>query len=95
LKALERAKIEDWEFLFSGSKAGQGLSNMALLKVLERMNRGDLTVHGFRATFKTWATERSNFPRELVEAALAHLLEDKTEAAGKYASDAGPLGARR
>jgi hypothetical protein len=54
---------------------------MALLKVLERMNRGDLTVHGFRATFKTWATERSNFPRELVEAALAHVLEDKIEAA--------------
>jgi integrase len=52
-----------------------------LLKVLERMNRGDLTVHGFRATFKTWATERSNFPRELVEAALAHVLEDKTEVA--------------
>jgi integrase len=45
------------------------------------MNRGDLTVHGFRATFKTWATERSNFPRELVEVALAHVFEDKTEAA--------------
>ena len=54
---------------------------MALLKVLERMGRGDLTSHGFRATFKTWATERTNFPRELVEAALAHVLEDKTEAA--------------
>jgi integrase len=81
MKALERAKIEGSEFLFPGNKDGQGLSNMALLKVLERMNRGDLTVHGFRATFKTWATERSNFPRELVEAALAHVLEDKTEAA--------------
>jgi integrase len=81
MKALERAKVEDSEFLFLGIKAGQGLSNMALLKVLERMNRSDLTVHGFRATFKTWATERSNFPRELVEAALAHVLEDKTEAA--------------
>jgi integrase len=81
MRALERAKVEGNEFLFPGTKAGQGLSNMALLKVLERMNRGDLTVHGFRATFKTWATERSNFPRELVEAALAHVLEDKTEAA--------------
>src|SRR5262249_47379810 len=81
MNALERAKVEDSEFLFPGIKAGQGLSNMALLKVLERMNRSDLTVHGFRATFKTWATERSNFPRELVEAALAHVLEDKTEAA--------------
>jgi integrase len=81
MKVLERANIEGSEFLFPGTKAGQGLSNMALLKVLERMNRGDLTVHGFRATFKTWATERSNFPRELVEAALGHVLEDKTEAA--------------
>jgi len=81
MNALERARVEDSEFLFPGIKAGQGLSNMALLKVLERMNRSDLTVHGFRATFKTWATERSNFPRELVEAALAHVLEDKTEAA--------------
>ena len=81
IKALARGKVEDSEFLFPGTKAGQGLSDMALLKVLERMNRGDLTVHGFRATFKTWATERSNFPRELVEAALAHVLEDKTESA--------------
>jgi integrase len=81
MKALERAKVEGGQFLFLGTKVGRGLSNMALLKVLERMNRGDLTIHGFRATFKTWATERSNFPRELVEAALAHVLEDKTEAA--------------
>jgi integrase len=82
MKVLDRAKIEgSSEFLFPGIKAGEGLSNMALLKVLERMNRSDVTVHGFRATFKTWATERSNFPRELIEAALAHVLEDKTEAA--------------
>jgi integrase len=81
MRALERAKVEGSGFLFPGNNAGQALSNMALLKVLERMNRSDLTVHGFRATFKTWATEQSNFPRELVEAALAHILEDKTEAA--------------
>jgi integrase len=49
--------------------------------VLRRMNRADLTVHGFRATFRTWAAERTNFPREVIEAALAHVLEDKTEAA--------------
>jgi integrase len=54
---------------------------MTLLKVLERMGRGDLTAHGFRATFKTWASERTNFPRELAEAALAHVLDDKTESA--------------
>ena len=81
MSVLKRAQQEDKQFLFPGTKAGQGLSNMALLKVLERMGRGDLTAHGFRATFKTWATERTNFPRELVEAALAHVLDDKTEAA--------------
>jgi integrase len=82
MNALDRPKTEGpSEFLFPGTKVGQGLSNMALLKVLERMNRSDVTVHGFRATFKTWAAERSNFPRELIEAALAHVLEDKTEAA--------------
>jgi integrase len=78
---LRRLRGQDEQFLFPGTKPGQGLSNMALLKVLERMGRGDLTAHGFRATFKTWATERTNFPRELVEAALAHVLDDKTEAA--------------
>jgi integrase len=78
---LERMRGQSGDFVFPGAKAGQGLSNMALLKVLERMNRGDLTAHGFRATFKTWASERTNFPRELVEAALAHVLRDKVEAA--------------
>jgi len=46
---------------------------MALLMTLRRMNRGDLTTHGFRSTFRTWAAERTAFPREVVEAALAPL----------------------
>jgi integrase len=78
---LKQMRGQDDEFLFPGIMTGRGLSNMALLKVLERIGRGDLTAHGFRATFKTWATERTNFPRELIEAALAHVLDDKTEAA--------------
>jgi hypothetical protein len=45
------------------------------------MKRNDLTTHGFRATFKTWAAERTNFPREVVEAALAHVTGNKVEAA--------------
>jgi integrase len=79
--ALQQAAGQDKEFLFPGTRLQQGLSNMALLKVLERMGRGDLTAHGFRATFKTWASERTNFPRELVEAALAHVIGGKVEAA--------------
>jgi integrase len=81
IAVLKRMQGRDAEFLFPSTKPGQELSNMALLKVLERTGRGDLTAHGFRATFKTWATERTNFLRELVEAALAHVLRDKTEAA--------------
>jgi integrase len=81
LAILNRVMHQNGDFLFPGIQIGQGLSNMALLKVLERMGRGGLTAHGFRATFKTWASERTNFPRELVEAALAHVLGDKVEAA--------------
>lgn len=68
-------------FVFPGAKEGKPLSNMAGLKLLQRMGLGDYTVHGFRSTFRDWAAEQTNFPRELAEAALAHVLKDKTEAA--------------
>jgi integrase len=68
-------------YVFVGARANEQLSNMAMLETLRRMGRDDLTVHGFRATFKTWASECTNFPREVVEAALAHILGDKVEAA--------------
>jgi integrase len=45
------------------------------------MGQGDITVHGFRSTFRDWAAERSNFPNFVVEMALAHVVGDKTEAA--------------
>ena len=48
---------------------------------LRRMNRSDCTPHGFRSSFRDWAAERTNVPREVCEAALAHTLRDKTEAA--------------
>jgi integrase len=54
---------------------------MALLVLLGRMGRGDVTAHGFRSTFRDWAAERTNFPREVAEAALAHAIDDKVEAA--------------
>jgi integrase len=57
------------------------LSNMAMLAVLRRMNRRDITVHGFRSTFRDWVAEQTNFQREVAEMALAHVIEDKTEAA--------------
>lgn len=69
------------DFLFPGPSGRKPLSNMACLAVLARMERTDLTVHGFRSTFRDWAAERTNFPREVVEMALAHVIPDKTEAA--------------
>ena len=54
---------------------------MALTAVLKRMGRGDLTAHGFRSTFRDWAGETTSHAREVIEAALAHTLENKTEEA--------------
>lgn len=68
-------------FVFPGRRLDTGLSNMSLAAVLKRMGRGDLTVHGFRSTFRQWAGERTTVAREVAEAALAHTVRDKTEAA--------------
>jgi len=68
-------------FVFPGQRPGKGLSVMALAMVLRRMDRGDLTVHGFRSTFRDWCAEATNFDRDTAEAALAHTLRDKVEAA--------------
>ena len=77
----DNADLQKAEYLFPGGKAGKPLSNMAMTEVLRRMGRGDITVHGFRSTFRDWAAERTNFPNEVVEMALAHTIGDKTEAA--------------
>ncbi|MGQ0741909.1 MAG: tyrosine-type recombinase/integrase [Alphaproteobacteria bacterium] len=68
-------------FVFPGEKEGKPLSNMAMLKTRARMGRSDVTVHGFRSTFRDYAAERTNFPNEVCEAALAHVVGDKVEAA--------------
>jgi integrase len=57
------------------------ISNMAMLMLLRRMGRGDLTTHGFRSTFSDWCSEMTNFPSEVREMALAHVVGDKVEAA--------------
>jgi integrase len=83
-RALELARtgIEKKDaYLFPGMTPGRPLSNMALLQLLERMERGDITVHGFRSSFRDWAAEQTNYPREVAEMALAHAIGDKTEAA--------------
>jgi integrase len=69
------------EYVFPGQKRGTPLSNMAMLELLKRMGRDDLTVHGFRSSFRDWAAECTGYPREVIEMALAHTVSDKTEAA--------------
>jgi integrase len=73
--------IRSGDLVFPGVKAGQAMSNMTLLMLLRRMKRADITVHGFRSTFSDWAAERTNFPREVREMALAHVVDNKVEAA--------------
>ncbi len=68
-------------YVFPGGKAGKPLSNMALLMALRRMERGDLTAHGFRSTFRDWCAEATAYPAEMAEMALAHAVGSKVEAA--------------
>ncbi len=78
LEAINRTS----DLVFPGQKKGQELSDMSLSAVLRRMGRGDVTVHGFRSTFRDWCAEApgNSFSREVCEHALAHSLPDKVEA---------------
>ncbi|NMG32371.1 tyrosine-type recombinase/integrase [Aromatoleum evansii] len=78
LKGLPR---EEGATLVFPAPRGGVLSDMTLGAVLRRMERGDITAHGFRSTFRDWAGETTAYPREVIEHALAHQLKDKAEAA--------------
>ncbi len=77
----QQAKTKEVEFVFPGGKHGKALSTNALLALLKRMKRADLTAHGFRSTFRDWAAEQTNYARDVAEMALAHTIGDKVEAA--------------
>jgi len=79
LEAIRPAGDADG-FVFPGGKPGKPLSNTVLWEVLQGMNRG-ITAHGFRSTFRDWCAERTNFPSEVAEMALAHVVGSKVEAA--------------
>ncbi len=85
LSTAAMAEIEETgeaqAYLFKGAKKDRPLSNMAMLATLRRMDRDDLTAHGFRSSFRDWAAEQTSFPSEVAEAALAHVVGDKVEAA--------------
>ena len=76
LKSLPRTG----DLIFTNTKGGM-LSDMTLTAVLKRMGRSDITAHGFRSTFRDWCGERTNYPRDVAEMALAHAIGDKVEAA--------------
>jgi integrase len=79
LKALPR--VHGCDFLFPGAKAGQSINRFGMLELLRSMRSDDVTVHGFRSTFRDWCGDQTSHPRDVVEAALAHRIEDPVEAA--------------
>jgi len=76
LKSLARSG----DLIFPNNKNSK-LSDMTLTAVLRRMGRSDITAHGFRSTFRDWCSERTSYPRDVAEMALAHAIGDKVEAA--------------
>jgi integrase len=80
LLSQARALSAGSDFVFPGRSSDRPMSNMVLLMAMRRLQPG-YTVHGFRSAFRDWASERTNFAREICEAALAHVIKDKTEAA--------------
>jgi integrase len=78
---IDLPRVEGNNHLFPGARKGKPLSNMAMLMVLRRMKRNDLTTHGFRSTFRDWASEVTHYPREVCEHALSHTVENAVEAA--------------
>lgn len=79
LKASRLPRHGEW--LFPGQKGNAPITNMGMLTLLRRMKRNDLTVHGFRSTFRDWAAEATDYPSEVAEMALAHTIGSKVEAA--------------
>jgi integrase len=68
-------------YVFPGNKKDMPLSNMSMTMALRRLGKNNITVHGFRSTFRDWAAENTSHPREVCEQALAHALTNSVEAA--------------
>jgi len=81
LRILEGLKPLGGDHVFPGQKRGAPLSNMSMLMLLRRMGQEQFTVHGFRSTFRDWASEEAGAPREVAEAALAHQVGSEVERA--------------
>jgi integrase len=82
LRAMEATRPKEGDgYIFPGAVKGKPLSSMAMLMLLRRMKRDDLTVHGFRSAFRDWCEEATSTPHAVSEAALAHTINNKAEAA--------------
>ena len=79
-KRAAKLRTPATDLVFYGTKAKKPLSDMTLLKILRDMEAG-VTVHGFRSAFRDWVAEETNYPGEVAEAALAHAIPNKVEAA--------------
>jgi integrase len=75
------AKVRASDFVFPGRKKMRPLSNMSMEMILRRMKTEDATIHGFRSSFRDWVGNVTHFPREVAEAALAHVVGDQAEQA--------------
>ena len=78
---MEKAQTEHNPHVFPGNVKGKCLSPFVMANVLKRMGRDTITVHGFRSTFRDWASEQTSYPHEVCEMALAHVIGNKAEAA--------------
>jgi integrase len=78
---IEPLKALESEYVFEGQRRHKPLSNMAMLMLLRRMQVEGVTVHGFRSTFRDWAAEVANVPREVAEMSLAHQVGSDVERA--------------
>jgi integrase len=81
LAIIEPLRVMQSEYVFEGQKRHKPLSNMAMLMLLRRMQVEGVTVHGFRSTFRDWASEAANAPREVAEMSLAHKVGSDVERA--------------
>ena len=81
LQSLQKLKLSHNDHVFAGNAQGKPLSNMAMTMLLKRMGQTEITVHGFRSTFRDWASEQTSFAHEVCEMALAHTIGNKAEAA--------------
>ena len=81
LAIIEPLRAMQSDYVFEGQKRHSPLSNMAMLMLLRRMQVEGVTVHGFRSTFRDWASEVANAPREVAEMSLAHKVGSDVERA--------------